>query len=76
MAYAEQKGTHMSYGKAEELAHEIVIRLTAAGILKSVKPGSWMLNYIPFRTPSTKSEAAPKVNVPAAAPKPAAASTT
>jgi hypothetical protein len=76
MAYAEEKGTHVSYGNAEELAQEIIVRLTAAGILKGINPGTWMLNYVPFRTPSTKSEAAPKVNAAAAPAKPAAAWTT
>ena len=76
MAYAEEKGTHASYAKAEELAKEVIARLAAAGTLKAVKPGSWMLNYDPFRKPPVKPEAAPKAGVAAAPAKPAAASTT
>jgi hypothetical protein len=76
MAYAEEKGAHVSYGNAEEQARELIAQLTAAGILKEVKPGSWMLNYESFRKPPSKPEAAPKVNVPAVPAKSAATATT
>ena len=76
MAYAEEKGTRVSYGRAENLASEVIAHLTAVGILKSVKPGSWMLNYDSFRKPPSKPEAAPKINAAAVPSKLAAASTT
>lgn len=65
MAYAEGKGVRLTYGKAEQLATEIIRLLTEAGILKPIKPGSWMLVYDEFRKPSTKPEQTSK---PAAAP--------
>lgn len=69
MAYAAEKGTHVSYADAEELAKEIINLLTEEAILKPVQPGSWMLNYESFRRPSTKAAATPTASVPA---KPAA----
>lgn len=73
MAFAEQKGVRVSYARGEELAWEIVAHLTGVGILRPVKPGSWMLNYDSFRKPSAKAEAVPKVNAAAAPVKPAVA---
>lgn len=76
MAYAEEKHSHISYAGAEDLAGDVVTQLTAAGILKAIKPGSWMLNYDSFRRPPSKPEAAPKVNAIAAPATPAAVSKT
>lgn len=75
MAYAEHKGVHLSYTAGEELARQIITQLTGAGILRAVRPGSWMLNYDSFRKPSTKSEVVPAVRA-AAQPAKLAASTT
>jgi hypothetical protein len=60
MAFAETKGKKISYGRGEELAKELIVTLEHAGILRSIKPGSWMLDYPEFRKPSSKSEAATK----------------
>jgi hypothetical protein len=60
IAYGVTKGKKVSYGKAEELAKELVGALEHAGILCPIKPGSWMLHYAEFRKPSPKSEAASK----------------
>lgn len=60
MSYGETRGKKVSYGKAETLATELISGLEQSGILRPVKPGSWMLNYPDFRKPSTKSEAATK----------------
>jgi hypothetical protein len=60
MAYGESKGRKTSYGKAEELATELVSILEHADILRPIKPGSWMLNYPEFKKPFVKSEAASK----------------
>jgi hypothetical protein len=60
MAYGEARGKKISYGRAEELAKELVSALEHTGILRPIKPGSWMLDYPEFRKPSSKSEAATK----------------
>jgi len=60
MAYGEAKRKKLSYGRAEELAKELVSALEQSGILRTIKPGSWMLNYPEFRKLSSKSEAASK----------------
>ena len=54
MSYAESRGEHISYGRAEEVAKLVINNLEGSGILKPIKPGSWMLNYPEFRTPSAK----------------------
>ena len=60
IAYGEAHGKKIAYGKAEELATELVSSLEHSGFLRPIKPGSWMLNYPEFRKTSTKSEAATK----------------
>jgi hypothetical protein len=60
MAYAGTKRKRISYGRGEELAKELVSMLELSGILRPIKPGSWMLNFPEFRKPSSKSEAATK----------------
>ena len=60
MAYGEAKRKKLSYGRAEELAKELVSTLEQSGILLTMKPGSWMLNYPEFRQSSLKNEAASK----------------
>jgi hypothetical protein len=60
IAYGEMKRKQISYGKAEELARELVSSLEHAGFLRGITPGSWMLNYPEFRKPASKSEAATK----------------
>jgi len=54
IAFAVIKGQHVSYGKAEELAGRYIARLESTGILKPVKPGSWMLNFPAFLKQSSK----------------------
>jgi hypothetical protein len=54
MSYADSKGETISYGRAEEVAKLVINNLEGSGILKSIKPGSWMLNFPEFRTPSSK----------------------
>jgi hypothetical protein len=60
MAYAQERGSRLAYGRTEELALELVKKLAAAGILRAIMPGSWMLNFDEFRKQSTKPDAAPK----------------
>jgi hypothetical protein len=60
MAYGETRRVRISYGRAEELAKQLVSALEHSDILRPIKPGSWMLNYPEFRKPSSKSEAATK----------------
>ena len=60
MAYGKSLATTISYGKAENLASEVISSLEKKGILRPIKPGSWMLIYPEFRKPSTKTEAATK----------------
>jgi hypothetical protein len=60
MTFGETKGKKISYGRAEELAKELVASLEHSGFLRRITPGSWMLNYPEFRKPSSKSEAATK----------------
>ena len=60
MAYGQTRSLKISYGKAESLASEVIASLENAGILRLIKPGSWMLNYPEFKKPSTKTEAATK----------------
>jgi hypothetical protein len=74
ISYAENKGWDMKYGAAEELAKHLVVALEQSGILKPVKPGSWMLNYPEFRTPASKREPPAKPTPSAAAAKPAQSS--
>lgn len=65
MMYAESRGEQISYGRAEEVAKLVINNLEGSGILKPIKPGSWMLNYPEFRTPPAKpapSTGAPKPN--------------
>jgi hypothetical protein len=64
LSYAQSKGRKISYGEAEELAVLYITSLQEAGILKPIKPGSWMLNYPAFKTVSEKRAAPAK---PAAA---------
>lgn len=66
LAFAESKGRKISYGDAEDLAGLFITSLERSGILKPVKPGSWMLNYPEFKKVSEK---------PAAPAKPAAGQT-
>jgi hypothetical protein len=67
LSFAESKGRKLSYGDAEVLAGLFITSLEQSGILKPVKPGSWMLNYPEFKKVSEK---------PAAPTKPAAAQST
>jgi hypothetical protein len=60
IAYVETKGKKISYGRAEELAKELVSSLEHEGLLRKITPGSWMLNYPEFKKPSSKIEAATK----------------
>jgi hypothetical protein len=60
IAYGETKGRKISYGRAEELAKELVSSLEHGGFLRRITPGSWMLNYPEFRKPSSKTEVASK----------------
>ena len=75
ISYAENKGWNMRYGAAEELAKQLVIALEKSGVLKPVKPGSWMLNYPEFRTPVSKREPPAKSAPSAVAAKPAKSGT-
>ncbi|MCX6135611.1 MAG: hypothetical protein NTU47_17525 [Ignavibacteriales bacterium] len=70
LSYAEVKGRKISYGAAEELATIVISDLEKSGILKPIKPGSWMLNYPEFRTVSLKPSPAAKPAASAAPPKP------
>ena len=76
MTYAQEIGMKISYAAAEELARELIDRLTEIGILRAVKPGSWMLNYESFRKPAAKSAATPNVASATARQQTAVASTT
>jgi hypothetical protein len=69
LAYVESKGKKTSYGRAEELALQVISDLEQSGILKSIKPGSWMLNYPEFRKESVKPAPAAKPGPVATAPK-------
>jgi hypothetical protein len=60
MEYGKSKCKKISYGRAEQLARELVSTLEQTGLLRRITPGSWMLNYPQFRKPSSKSEAASK----------------
>ena len=60
IAYGKSAGKKISYGRAEQLAGELVSSLEQSGFLRRITPGSWMLNYPGFRKPSSKSEAASK----------------
>jgi hypothetical protein len=60
IAFAESKGQQVSYGDAEELAHRFVASLEKSGVLKLVKPGSWMLNFPEFLKQSSKPAPSPK----------------
>jgi hypothetical protein len=54
LSLAENKGQKLSYGDAEKLAALFIASLEKSGILKPVKPGSWMLNYPEFKKVSEK----------------------
>lgn len=69
LSYAESKGRKISYGAAEELAAIVIADLEKSGILKPIKPGSWMLNYPEFRAVSLKPAPATKPAVSSAIPK-------
>lgn len=74
LAFAESKGQRTSYGDAEELAYRFVALLEKSGVLKLVKPGSWMLNYPEFLKQSSKPSPTPKpTTVPGVEKQPAAA---
>ena len=75
LAFAETKGHKVSYGVAEGLASAFIVNLEHAGILKLVKPGSWMLNYPEFKKESVKIAAAVKPASPAVASKPSSQQT-
>jgi hypothetical protein len=60
LSSAEMKGQRISYGDAEELAGLFIASLEKSGILKPVKPGSWMLNYPEFKKVSDKPAAPAK----------------
>ena len=60
MAYGEMNRKRISYGDSEALAHALVSALERSGVLRPVKPGSWMLDYPEFKKPSSKTEAASK----------------
>lgn len=70
ISFAESKGAQMSYGRAEELAKLVIQNLEGSGILKLIKPGSWMLSYPEFRKPSVKPEPALKPAPVMSTPKP------
>ncbi|HTY39385.1 MAG TPA: hypothetical protein VMH23_19870 [Bacteroidota bacterium] len=53
-AFALAKGRRLSFGAAEELAGILIRKLEEGGILRPIKPGSWMLNYPEFKKESTK----------------------
>jgi hypothetical protein len=72
LSFAESKGQKVSYGEAEELAGLFIASLENNGILKPVKPGSWMLNYPEFKKVSEKPAAAAKPAVAQSASRPAA----
>ena len=54
LSFAETKGQRVSYGDAEELAGLFIASMEKDGILKPIKPGSWMLNYPEFKKVSVK----------------------
>ncbi len=54
LSFSETKGHKVSYGEAEKLAVLFITSLEKSGILKPVKPGSWMLNYPDFKKVSEK----------------------
>jgi hypothetical protein len=54
LSFAETKGLKLSYGKAEGLAGQFIAALEESGILKPIKPGSWMLNYPEYKKASQK----------------------
>jgi len=60
LSYAHSKGRRISYGEAEELAALYIASLQEAGIVKPIKPGSWMLNYPAFKKVSEKHAASLK----------------
>jgi hypothetical protein len=60
MAYGESKGKKIRYDNAEALAKDVVVVLEREGILKPIKPGSWMVVYPDFKKPSTKPEGTAK----------------
>jgi hypothetical protein len=60
MAYGESKARKIRYDNAEALAKDIVAVLEREGILKLIKPGSWMVDYPEFKKPSTKPESSAK----------------
>lgn len=70
LSFAESKGRKLSYGDAEELAGLFIASLEKSGILKPVKPGSWMLNYPAFKKVSEKPAAPAKPATAQSTPKP------
>jgi hypothetical protein len=65
ISFEESKGAQIPYGRAEEVAKLVIQNFEQSGILKLIKPGSWMLNYPEFRKPSVKpspSTSTPKPN--------------
>jgi hypothetical protein len=69
LSFAETKGQKVSYGDAEKLAALFVASLEKSGILKPVKPGSWMLNYLEFKKVSEKPAPPVKPSATPTAPK-------
>jgi hypothetical protein len=72
LSFAESKGQKISYGDAEKLAAVFIATLEKSGILKPVKPGSWMLNYPEFKKISVRPAAPAKAAAPQNTSKPLA----
>jgi hypothetical protein len=72
LSFAESKGQKISYGDAEKLAEVFIASLETSGILKPVKPGSWMLNYPEFKKISNRPAAPAKAAAGQSASKPLA----
>lgn len=70
LSFAKSKGQKLSYGDAENLAVLFIGSLEKTGVLKPVKPGSWMLNYPEFKKVSEKPAAPTKPAAPQSASKP------
>lgn len=60
ISFAESKGLKLRYDVAEDLAKQFLASLERSGILRPIKPGSWMLNYPEFKKPSAKPEVSAK----------------
>ena len=74
LSFAESKRQKLSYGDAEKMAEVFIESLVQSGILKPVKPGSWMLNYPEFRKVSEKPASLAKAATPQVVTKPVAVS--